>query len=156
MITSPTSTPSNTRSTAPHTDLSALKFNAISVIFTGMFALIFTLPLLNLLLGSAMLIGARWPHLSPLRAAYRTLGPTLELHPDIVDEDPRAHHFAQGLGGSFLLASAISTLAGLPVLGAFLGLCVIVLAALNLSTRLCVGCLLYFHYRRLRHAMKRA
>ena len=153
MITSPLSSDRAAPPSARQTDLSALKFNAISVVFGSMFALIFTLPLLTLLLGSAMLIGARWPHLSPLRAAYRALGPALELQPDIVDEDPRAHHFAQGVGGSFLLASGISTLAGWPILGAVLSLIVIALAALNLGTRICVGCLMYYQYRRLQWAL---
>lgn len=53
----------------------------------------------------------------------------------------------------FLLASGLSGLAGLPLLGLGLGLAVIALAGLNLSQKICVGCLLYFQYRRLRYAV---
>lgn len=156
MITSPadrTKSLAGAKSRPAQTDLSALKFNQISVVFVTLFAVVFTLPALTLLLGAAMLVGAVWPQLSPLRAAYRMLGPALGLRPNLVEEDPRAHHFAQGVGGSFLLASALFTLAGLPAVGAALGIVVISLAALNLSQKICVGCLMYFQYRRLRFAL---
>lgn len=146
MIVSPS--PTNLRAPA-RTDLSALKFNQITVVFVTLLALILTLPALPLILGASMLIGALRPDLSPMRAAYRLLGPVLGLKPDVVDEDPRAHHFAQGVGGSFLLASALFTFSGLTAAGAVLGVIVIALAALNLSQKICVGCLMYFHYRRL-------
>ncbi|WP_119672627.1 DUF4395 domain-containing protein [Deinococcus sp. RM] len=133
------------------TDLSALKFNQVTVVFVTLLAVILTVPALTLVLGAAMLIGAVAPDLSPMRAAYRLLGPALGLKPEVVEEDPRAHHFAQGVGGSFLLASAIFTLAGLPIVGAVLGVIVIALAVLNLSQKICVGCVMYFQYRRLRY-----
>lgn len=135
------------------TDLSALKFNQLSVVFVTLLAVILTLPALTLILGAAMLLGAVAPDLSPMRAAYRLLGPALGLRPEVVDEDPRAHHFAQGVGGTFLLASAAFTLAGLPVAGALLGVIVIALAVLNLSQKICVGCVMYFQFRRLRYRL---
>ncbi|MFK7601009.1 DUF4395 domain-containing protein [Deinococcus sp. SM5_A1] len=135
------------------TDLSALKFNQYAVIGVTLLALISGLSALTLLLGAAMLLGAVRPDLSPLRAAYRMFGRRLGLAPEVVEEDPRAHHFAQGVGGAFLLASALSMLAGLPLLGLGLGLMVITLAGLNLSQKICVGCLMYFQYRRLRYAV---
>lgn len=135
------------------TDLSALKFNQLSVVFVTLLAVILTLPALTLILGAAMLLGAVAPDLSPMRAAYRLLGPPLGLRPEVVDEDPRAHHFAQGVGGTFLLASAAFTLAGLPVAGALLGVIVIALAVLNLSQKICVGCVMYFQFRRLRYRL---
>lgn len=146
MITAPLS------SRPARTDLSALRFNQINVVFVTMLAVILTLPLLSLTLGAAMLIGALRPEHSPLRAAYRMFGPALGFSPEVVDEDPRAHHFAQGVGGSFLLASALFTMAGLPLVGATLGVIVIALATLNLTQKICVGCLMYFQYRRLRYA----
>lgn len=149
MITSPLS------SLPARTDLSALKFNQITVVFVTLLAVILTLPVLTLTLGAAMLIGALRPDLSPMRAAYRTFGPLFDLQPEVVDEDPRAHLFAQGVGGTFLLASALFTLAGLPVVGAALGVVVIALAALNLSQKICVGCLMYFQFRRLQWALSK-
>ncbi len=135
------------------TDLNALKFNQVTVILLTLLAVIFRLPLLTLVLGAAMLAGAVVPQFSPMRALYRLVWPALGLKPDVVDEDPRAHHFAQGVGGSFLLASALFTIAGLPIVGAVLGVMVIALAALNLSQKICVGCLMYFQYRRLRFTL---
>ncbi|AWT35348.1 hypothetical protein GCM10008956_10050 [Deinococcus arenae] len=144
--------PAPTRQPA-RTDLSALKFNQVTVVFVTLLAVILTVPALTFVLGAAMLVGAVIPDLSPMRAAYRLLGPALGLKPEVVEEDPRAHHFAQGVGGSFLLASASFTLAGLPLVGAVLGVTVIALAALNLSRKICVGCVMYFQYRRLRYQL---
>ncbi len=146
MIASSSSVPART-------DLNGLKFNQYAVIGVTLLALISGLGALTVILGGAMLLGALRPDLSPMRAAYRMLGPKVGLHPEVVDEDPRAHHFAQGVGGTFLLASGLSVLAGLNVLGLLLGLAVIALAGLNLSQRICVGCLMYFQYRRLRYAV---
>ncbi|WP_291429724.1 DUF4395 domain-containing protein [Deinococcus sp.] len=138
------------------TDLSALKFNQVTVVLVTLLAVILTLPVLTLILGAAMLLGALRPDLSPMRAAYGLLGRSVGLRPEVVDEDPRAHHFAQGVGGTFLLASAAFTLAGLLVVGALLGVVVIALAVLNLTQKICVGCLMYFQYRRLRfHVLRR-
>lgn len=149
MITSP-SVPSQRPAS---TDLSALRFNQITVVFVTLLAVILTLPALTLILGLSMLIGAIRPELSPLRAAYRAFGPVLGLKSEIVAEDPRAHHFAQGVGGSFLLASALFTLSGWTAIGAILGVIVIALAVLNLTQKICVGCLMYFQYRRLRYQL---
>ncbi|CAM3549451.1 DUF4395 domain-containing protein [Deinococcus saxicola] len=135
------------------TDLSALKFNQYAVIGVTLVTLISGLSALTLLLGAAMLLGAVRPDLSPLRAAYRMSGRRLGLAPEVAPEDPRAHHFAQGVGGVFLLASALAMLAGLPLLGLGLGVMVIALAGLNLSQKICVGCLMYFQYRRLRYTV---
>lgn len=142
---------SPSRSAETHTDLSALRFNQFSVVGVTALGLALQAPLLPLMLGGAMLLGALRPERSPLRAAYRMLGARVGLRPEVVEEDPRAHHFAQGVGGTFLIVSGAVTLAGAPVLGAGLGLGVIGLAGLNLSRKICVGCLMYFQYRRLRY-----
>ncbi len=148
-----TAAPARSPSAPAQTDLSALKFNQYAVIGITTLALVSGLGALTLALGAAMLLGALRPDLSPLRAAYRMFGRRLGLRPEVVAEDPRAHHFAQGVGGVFLLASALSGLAGAPLLGLGLGLAVIALAGLNLSQKICVGCLMYFQYRRLRYAV---
>lgn len=148
-----TSAPARLTPGPAQTDLSALRFNQYAVIGVTTLALVSGLSALPLTLGAAMLLGAVRPDLSPLRAAYRMFGRRLGLAPEVVEEDPRAHHFAQGVGGVFLLASGLGTLAGLPLLGLGLGLAVIALAGLNLSQNICVGCLMYFQYRRLRYAV---
>ncbi len=135
------------------TDLSALKFNQLSVVTLTALALLVRQPWLSGLLGAAMLIGAVWPQRSPMKAAYRALSPLLNLKPDVVNESPEAHHFAQGVGGVFLLASALFVFGGLTGLGVALGFLVIGLALLNLTAKICVGCLMYFQYKMLRYRL---
>ena len=135
------------------TDLSALKFNQLTVVAVTALALLTRQPWLAGLLGAAMLLGAVRPALSPLRAAYRSVGLRLGLKPDIVDESPEAHHFAQGVGGVFLLAAALAGFAGLATLSAVLGVTVIGLALLNLTAHICVGCLMYFQWRMLSYRL---
>ncbi len=137
------------------TDLSALKFNQLTVVALTALAVMARQPWLAALLGLAMLAGAVWPARSPMKWLYRTVGQRLGLKPEIVDESPEAHHFAQGVGGVFLLASALASFAGAGVLSAVLGVTVIALALLNLTARICVGCLMYFQYRMLRFRLSR-
>jgi uncharacterized membrane protein len=82
--------------------------------------------------------------------------PALRLAPRFVDDDPRAHHFAQGVGGVFLAVAALAWLAGAAAVGVTLTLLVIALALLNLTTRVCVGCLMYFQYRQWRYRLSAA
>ncbi|WP_424951703.1 DUF4395 domain-containing protein [Deinococcus sp.] len=138
------------------TDLSALKFNQITVVGVTALALLLRQPWLAGVLGLAMLLGALRPHLSPMRWLYRAVGQRLGLKPEVVDETPEAHHFAQGVGGVFLLASALAGFAGLAILSAVLGVIVIALALLNLTARICVGCLMYFQYRMLSYRFQQS
>ena len=132
------------------TDLSALKFNQLTVVAVTLVAVLTRQPWLAALVGTAMLVGAVWLKHSPMKWLYRTVGLRLGLKPEVVDESPEAHHFAQGVGGVFLLASAISGFAGLSVLSAVLGVTVILLALLNLTAKICLGCLMYFQYKMLK------
>ena len=137
------------------TDLSALKFNQLTVVAVTALAVLTRQPWLAALLGLAMLAGAVWPQRSPMKWLYRMVGQPLGLKPEIVEESPEAHHFAQGVGGVFLLASALAAFAGAGVLSAVLGVSVIALALLNLTARICVGCLMYFQYRMLKFRLSR-
>jgi hypothetical protein len=132
------------------TDLNALKFNQLTVVAVTALAVLTQQPWFAALLGAAMLLGAVWPQRSPMKVLYRALGQPLGLKPEVVDESPEAHHFAQGVGGVFLLASALAGFAGMATLSAILGVIVIALALLNLTARICVGCLMYFQYRMLK------
>ncbi|WP_420595924.1 DUF4395 domain-containing protein [Deinococcus sp.] len=135
------------------TDLSALKFNQLSVVALTALGLLLHTPWLLLMLGASMLAGAIWPKQSPMKAAYKALSPLFGLKPDVVAESPEAHHFAQGIGGVFLLASALALFTGLTGLGLALGFAVIALAMLNLTAKICVGCLMYFQYKMLRYRL---
>ncbi len=76
----------------------------------------------------------------------------------LVDESPEAHHFAQGLCGAVVLASALASFAGQSLLGlllafAVMAFAVMALAMLDLTTNIGVGCRLYFRYKMLRHRL---
>ncbi|HJW22356.1 MAG TPA: DUF4395 family protein [Candidatus Limnocylindrales bacterium] len=58
-------------------------------------------------------------------------------------EDARPPRFATQVGFTVLTAASLAYLAGLPLLGAALGILVAVLAGLSAATGLCVGCELY-------------
>jgi Domain of unknown function (DUF4395) len=135
------------------TDLSALKFNQLTVVLVTTLSVLTRQPWLAALLGLAMLLGALRPQLSPMKALYRALGPVSGLKPEIVDETPEAHHFAQGVGGVFLLASAMAGFAGFGLLSVLLGVTVIALALLNLTAKICVGCLMYFQFKMLKYRL---
>ncbi|WP_293910868.1 DUF4395 family protein [Deinococcus sp.] len=65
------------------TDLSAIKFNQLSVVAVTALSLAFQAPWLALLLGAAMSLGALIPAHCPMRAAYRLLSPLLRLRPEV-------------------------------------------------------------------------
>lgn len=73
----------------------------------------------------------------------------------VLEDDPRAHAFAQALGRTVLAGAALAFALGGAPLGAVLTLVVVGLALLNLTTGFCLGCQLYFHYRLLRHRLSR-
>ncbi|MER3555305.1 MAG: DUF4395 domain-containing protein [Meiothermus sp.] len=73
----------------------------------------------------------------------------------ISDEDPRPHRFARTVGAVFLGLASLSFLLGAAPLGWALAIIVALLALLNLTTNICVGCFLYFQFRMLQHRFSR-
>ncbi|MBF6593570.1 MAG: DUF4395 domain-containing protein [Thermaceae bacterium] len=73
----------------------------------------------------------------------------------VLDEDPRPHRFARTVGAIFLGLASLSFLLGAVPLGWALGFIVVLLALLNLTTRICVGCFMYFQFRMLQHRFSR-
>ncbi len=69
--------------------------------------------------------------------------------PDVLQDHPQPHRFAQGLGGAFLVASLGAAGLNIPWLTWGLAWLVIVLAAVNLFAGFCVGCALYYWLHRL-------
>ena len=66
----------------------------------------------------------------------------------VTADDPRPLLFAQGLGGIFLVRSAVALWLGLPVVGWTLAGIVIALAAINLFLGFCLGCFIYYQLGR--------
>jgi hypothetical protein len=81
---------------------------------------------------------------------YRYLLRPLDLvEPAVVPDHPEPHLFAQGFGGTVLLASVLFLGIGLPVPGWALSWLVIALAGLNLFGGFCMGCFVYYWLNRL-------
>jgi hypothetical protein len=118
------------------------------------FALGFVLQLryawvLSLIVGLIMLGGIANPNLALFRQFYlQVLKPRGVVKPNVVQEDATPHQFAQGVGGSFLLASAVAFLLGAAEVGWVLVWIVIVLAFVNFAFDFCVGCQMYFQLDR--------
>jgi hypothetical protein len=104
---------------------------------------------LSLAVGLVMLAGIVSPDLALFKQFYlRVLKPRGIVKPNVVQEDATPHQFAQGVGGSFLLASAVAFLAGATEVGWVLVWIVVVLAFVNFAFDFCVGCQMYFQLDR--------
>jgi Domain of unknown function (DUF4395) len=137
-------------------DANVLRFNQIVIVSGLTVALLFNQPLLVATIGSVLLLGSVYPALAVFKRFYLSgVRPLLGVKPDTVDDDPRPHNFAQGLGGVFLVLATLFFVAGLPLVGWSLSGIVIALALLNLTTRFCVGCFLYYQFRVVQRRLNR-
>jgi hypothetical protein len=81
---------------------------------------------------------------------YRSiLKPAGLVKPDVIEDNPEPHRFAQGFGGTVLAAGVIALFLGQSLLGWALVWLVIALAALNLFLGFCAGCFVYYQLNRL-------
>ena len=136
--------------TVRRVDHSALRTNQAFIIGLSLAAFIADSWPVVAFVALVMLVGTLFPQAGLFKLIYakvlRRLG---WVKPDVIDDNPEPHLFAQGLGGVFLVAGAISLLADLRVLGWGLVWVVIVLAALNLFLGFCAGCFVYYQLNRL-------
>jgi Domain of unknown function (DUF4395) len=131
-------------------DHSALRTNQVFIIGLLLAGFITASWPLVAFVSAVMIIGTIWPSIGLFKLVYsRILKPLGVVKPDVIDDNPEPHLFAQGLGGAFTLASTLALLAGAPVVGWSLAWIVIILAALNLFLGVCVGCLVYYQLNRL-------
>ncbi len=129
-------------------DPNVLKFNQIAIIACLSLAFVLQQPLIVAFVAAVMLIGTFFPKLALFKNFYSNiLRPTLNITKNLVDDDPRAHNFAQGVGGVVLVLSSLGFLLGSSLVGWALVAVVIALAGLNLTTNICVGCFMYYHFR---------
>ena len=130
---------------APRVDTHLSKFSQGSVVVLTGLAFLFFQPVSVLIAATILALSALVPAASPFRLLYR--GVVIPLHlwrPRIVEDDPAPHRFAQGVGAAFLIAaSLVLFLTRATALGWALDLIVFVLAGINLTIGLCVGCLMY-------------
>jgi molybdopterin converting factor small subunit len=131
-------------------DHSAIRTNQVFIIALLVLAFIADVKWLVAFVSAVMLIGAAFPQASLFKAVYLyALKPLKLARPDVRVDNPEPHLFAQGVGGTFLLAAAIGFMAQVTVLGWALSWIVVALAALNLFAGICVGCLMYYWLNRL-------
>jgi len=130
-------------------DHTALRFNQAVIIALLLAAFLLDWTWLVALTAAVMLIGTIWPAASLFKLIYaRLLKPSGLLRPDVIQDDPAPHLFAQGLGGLVLLAATAALIAGAPLAGWTLAGIVVVLAAVNLFLRFCLGCFIYYQLAR--------
>jgi Domain of unknown function (DUF4395) len=131
-------------------DHSAIRTNQVFIIGLLVVAFVLDVKWLVACVSAVMLIGTFFPKIALFKAVYwYGLKPLRIARPDMRRDNPEPHLFAQGVGGSVLLAATAAFLAGAPALGWALAWVVVALAALNLVAGICVGCLMYYWLNRL-------
>ena len=125
-------------------DHSALKTNQIIIISLNLLAFILNLPILAALVAAVMGIGSALK-VPGFGFVYRyMLKPRGWMKPDILDDNPEPHRFAQFLGFLFMTAGSIALYLNATLLGWSLVWLVAALAALNAFGGFCVGCAVYY------------
>lgn len=131
-------------------DHSALRTNQAFIIGLLVIAFVLDAKWLVAFVAAVMLIGTFFPKIALFKAVYWTVLKPLKLaQPDVQRDNPEPHLFAQGVGGIVLLVAPLAFWANVPIVGWVLSWIVVALAALNLFTGICVGCLMYYWLNRL-------
>jgi hypothetical protein len=125
-------------------DHSRLKTNQIVIIALNILAFIFNQPLLAALVALTMGAGTllKVPGFGFVYSSL--LKPRGWLKPDVLDDNPEPHHFAQFLGFVFMTAGSVALFFGANAFGWGLVWLVAALAALNAFGGFCVGCAVYY------------
>lgn len=138
-----------THNTVRRVDHSALRANQAFIVGLLIVAFVLDLPVLAAFVAAVMLVGTIEPKLALFQAIYRgVLKPSGIVKPDVIEDNPEPHRFAQGFGGVVLALGAIALFAGGHVLGWGLVWLVAALAALNLFAGFCTGCFMYYQFNR--------
>src|SRR5512138_74055 len=130
-------------------DHSLLKTNQLVIISLNILAFVFDQPLLAAFVALVMGLG------SALRTpgfgfVYKNLlKPRGWMKPDVLNDNPEPHRFAQFLGFLFMTSGSLALFLGASVLGWRLVWLVAALAALNAFGGFCVGCAVYYWLNRL-------
>ena len=130
-------------------DHSALKTNQIVIISLNLLAFILNLPILAAFVALVMGIGSLLK-VPGFGFVYKyVLKPRGWVKPDVLDDNPEPHRFAQLLGFVFMTAGSVALFQGAGILGWSLVWLVAALAALNAFGGFCVGCAVYYWLNRL-------
>ncbi len=125
-------------------DHSALKVNQITIIILNIVAFIFNLPILTVIVAAFLGVGS-FLKIPAFGFIYKNaLKPWGWVKPDVLDDNPEPHRFAQNIGFVFETAAAIALYLNAPVLGWTLVWIMVALPALNAFGGFCVGCAVYY------------
>jgi hypothetical protein len=130
-------------------DHSAIKVNQGMVIGLNILAFILNLPVLAAVVAIFMLGGSLLSQ-PGFKFIYRwLLEPVGLVKPDVIEDHPEPHRFAQTLGGLVMMIGVLLLFFGSAGLGWGFVWLVAALAALNLFGGFCVGCALYYWFSRM-------
>ncbi len=131
-------------------DHSTIRTNQATIIILLLVAFILNQPWLVGLIALVMGIGTilKRPGFGFLYTSF--LKPRGLVKPDVLQDNPEPHRFAQGFGTVVLAASTITLFLEAGVAGWALTWLVIGLASLNLFVGFCVGCAVYYWLNRLK------
>ena len=138
-----------TSQTLQKVDHSLLKANQLVIISLNVLAFIFDQPFLAALVAFVMGMGTALKTPGFGFVYKDLLKPRGWMKPDVLDDNPEPHRFAQFLGFLFMTAGSIALFSGATVLGWSLVWLVAALAALNAFGGFCVGCAVYYWLNRL-------
>lgn len=134
---------------ASKVDHNAIKFSQVSLTVVAVGALLANAAWLVGILALVLAASTAWPQWGLFRLLYRRVAlPLGVLRPNVLDDDPAPHRFAQGLGATFLALSWVALTAGSNALGWGLDLLVAALAMVNVLFDFCAGCFVYYQLRR--------
>ena len=125
-------------------DHSALKVNQIVIISLNVLAFIFNLPILTAIVAVFLGIGSllKMPAFGFIyKNALKSWG---WVKPEVLDDNPEPHRFAQIVGFVFETGGTLALYTGAPVLGWVLIWIMVALPALNAFGGFCVGCAVYY------------
>jgi molybdopterin converting factor small subunit len=124
-------------------DHSALRANQAMIIALLGAAYLVDAPWLAAFVGAVMLLGSAVGR-PGFVDVYRLLHAVRVLRPDVYQDHPEPHRFAQALGGLVLTGATAAFLTGNPIAAWILTWIVIALAGLNLFGGFCAGCAVYY------------
>lgn len=131
-------------------DENALRVNQATLIVLLVAGFVLNEPLLALFVALVLALGTLLEVPGFMPVYHYILKPMNIVKPRIVNDDPKPHRFAQGVGAACTLAGALLLFSGKAYLGWGLVWVVVTLAGLNLFTGFCAGCFLYYWINRLR------
>lgn len=83
-------------------DTTTIKFNQGSIIVLTLLGFLLNQPYLVLFVGLVLAVGTIFPSAALFKQVYlKLLKPNGLLKPNVIDDDPAPHQFAQGVGAIF-------------------------------------------------------